>query len=110
MLKRFQKIDKIVGFAPGPRGPAAFLLPHHGCDKSTRRVKFRFRRRANHRYDSRHPVPWERGVGHRHRTLGWDVVDAAASGVWCVRRAAFRERSSARRTNGAAAYGKIVWT
>jgi len=30
-----------------------------GCDKSTRRVKFRFRRRANHLYDSCHPVPEE---------------------------------------------------
>ena len=30
-----------------------------GCDKSTRRVKFRFRRRANHRYDLWHPVPRE---------------------------------------------------
>jgi hypothetical protein len=31
--------------------------------------------------------PRERGVGHRHRTLGWDAVDAAVSGVKFVRRA-----------------------
>ena len=31
--------------------------------------------------------PRGRGVGHRHRTLGWDAVDAAVSGVKCVRRA-----------------------
>jgi hypothetical protein len=42
--------------------------------------------------------PRGRGVGHRHRTLGWDVVDAAASGVKFVRRAGFRERMTARRT------------
>jgi hypothetical protein len=54
--------------------------------------------------------PRGRGVGHRHRTLGWDAVDAAASGVKCVRRAGFRERTAARRTNGAKAYGKIVWS
>ncbi len=31
--------------------------------------------------------PRGRGVGHRHRTLGWDAVDAAVSGVKFVRRA-----------------------
>jgi hypothetical protein len=33
--------------------------------------------------------PRGRGVGHRHRTLGWDAVDAAVSGVKFVRRAVF---------------------
>jgi hypothetical protein len=41
--------------------------------------------------------PRGRGVGHRHRTLGWDAVDAAVSGVKCVRRAVFRERASGAR-------------
>jgi hypothetical protein len=54
--------------------------------------------------------PRGRGVGHRHRTLGWDVVDAAVSGVKFVRRAGFRERTTARRTYDTAAYGKVVWT
>jgi hypothetical protein len=31
--------------------------------------------------------PRGRGVGHRHRTLGWDAVDAAVSSVKFVRRA-----------------------
>jgi len=30
-----------------------------GCDKSTRRVKFRFSRNPKHRYESPHPVPLE---------------------------------------------------
>ena len=39
--------------------PAAFLPSHHSCDKLTRRAKFRFFRRANHLYNSCHPVPLE---------------------------------------------------
>src|SRR5882762_574816 len=54
--------------------------------------------------------PQGRGVGHRHRTLGWDAVDAAVSGVKCVRRAVFRERTAARRTYDAEAYGEVVWS
>jgi len=54
--------------------------------------------------------PGGRGVGHRHRTLGWDVVDAAVSGVKFVRRAVFRERTAARRTYDAEAYGEVVWS
>jgi len=54
--------------------------------------------------------PRGRGVGHRHRTLGWDAVDAAVSGVKCVRRAVFRERTAARRTYDAEAYGEVVWS
>src|SRR6266481_4790453 len=54
--------------------------------------------------------PGGRGVGHRHRTLGWDAVDAAVSGVKWVRRAVFRERTAARRTNDAKAYGEVVWS
>ena len=54
--------------------------------------------------------PRGRGVGHRHRTLGWDAVDAAVSGVKFVRRAVFRERTAARRTYDAEAYGEVVWS
>src|ERR1700737_4492288 len=58
--------------------------------------------------------PRGRGVGHRHRTLGWDVVDAAASGEQVNCRAGFglsqtRERSNGAQTNGVVAYGKSVW-
>ena len=97
MLKRFQKIDKIVGFAPGPRGPAAFLLPHHGCDKSTRRVKFRFRRRANHLYDSCHPVPGEGAlalVTERWDGMRWTRGHCARNGI--AGRDKLRERSLGR--------------
>ena len=44
------------------------------------------------------------------RDAGWDVVDAAGSGVKCVRRAVFRERTAARRTYDAEAYGEVVWS
>jgi hypothetical protein len=44
------------------------------------------------------------------RTLGWDAVDAAVSGVKFVRRAVFRERATARRTYDAEAYGEVVWS
>src|SRR6266852_45753 len=75
-----------------------------GCDKVTRRAKFRFRRRANHREDSRHPVPEEGALAIV--TKRWDgiAVDAAVSGVKFVRRAVFRERTAARRTYDAEAY------
>src|ERR1700682_4013365 len=58
--------------------------------------------------------PRGRGVGHRHRTLGWDAVDAAASGAQVNCRAGFglsqtRERSNGAQTNGAEAYGEVVW-
>src|ERR1700682_3560511 len=56
--------------------------------------------------------PRGRGVGHRHRTLGWDAVDAAASGARWGCRAGFtaRERSQDVRTYDAEAYGKVVWS
>ena len=81
------------------------------CDKSTRRAKFRFSRNPNHRYDSHHPVSLERGVGHRHRTLGWDAVDAKAPCAERDRRAGkLRERSWNVLTSDAEAYGESVWT
>ena len=45
-------------------------------------------------------------------TERWDgiAVDAAVSGVKCVRRAVFRERATARRTYDAEAYGEVVWS
>src|SRR6202163_2994078 len=58
--------------------------------------------------------PRGRGVGHRHRTLGWDAVDAAASGAQVNCRAGLglsqtRERSNGVQTNGVVAYGEVVW-
>src|SRR6202048_1676177 len=54
--------------------------------------------------------PRGRGVGHRHRTLGWDVVDATASCArWIAGRDKLRERSQDVLTSGAEAYGKVVW-
>src|SRR5258707_1118419 len=41
---------------------------------------------------------------------GGDAVDAAASARRFVRRAVFRERAMARKTNDAKAYGKTVWS
>src|ERR1700730_25962 len=56
--------------------------------------------------------PRGRGVGPRHRTLGWDVVDASASCARWDGRAGFaaRERSQDVLTSGAEAYGKVVWS
>jgi hypothetical protein len=42
--------------------------------------------------------------------LGWDVVDAAASARKVIAGRVSRERFTARRMNGAEAYGKTVWT
>jgi hypothetical protein len=41
---------------------------------------FRFCRRANQRYDSRHPVPTRGALRDRHGRWVRDAVDAAASG------------------------------
>jgi hypothetical protein len=84
-----------------------------GCDKITRRAKFRFRRRANHVWDSRILSP-RKGRWPSSQTLGWDAVDAAASGAQVNCRAGFglsqtRERSNGAQTNGVVAYGKTVW-
>src|SRR5260370_22128856 len=47
---------------------------------------FRLRRRANQKYNSRRLIPHE-GRWPSSRTLGWDAVDAAASGAERDRRA-----------------------
>ncbi len=89
---------------------SALLLLHHGCDKSTRRVKFRFRRRANQFYDSRHPVPEEGAlaiVTERWDGMWWTRRHRARDGM--AGRDKLRERSEGVRTSGAEAYGKIVW-
>jgi hypothetical protein len=50
----FESFNRIYGrFAPVP------LPLRRACDILTRRAKAGFRRRANHLYDSRHPVPEE---------------------------------------------------
>jgi hypothetical protein len=53
---------------------------------------FRLRRRANQKYKPRRLIPHE-GRWPSSRTLGWDAVDAAASGAQAGRRAVLRERS-----------------
>ena len=57
------------------------------CDKITRRVKFRFRRRANHLYDSRHPVPKEGALA---------IVTERWDGMWWTRRHRARKRIAGR--------------
>jgi hypothetical protein len=55
------------------------ILLRRACDKSTRRAKFRLTRRANHHYESRHPVPEEGALAIV--TERWDgiAVDVTAS-------------------------------
>jgi hypothetical protein len=48
---------------------------------------------ANQNYNHATSSP-RRGVGHRHQALGWDAVDAAASGAFCAGRSAVRVRRS----------------
>jgi hypothetical protein len=76
-----------MGFAKGFTHPMGCFARSHGCDKSTRRANFPFRRRANHHYDSRHPVPEEGALAIV--TERWDgiAVDAAASCARWDRRA-----------------------
>src|ERR1700676_889899 len=53
-------------------------------DKITRRAKFRFRRRANHLYDSRHPVPEEGAlaiVTERWDGMRWTRRHRARDGI-----------------------------
>src|SRR5476651_1964159 len=57
------------------------------CDKLTRRVKFRFRRRANHLYDSRHPVPEEGALA---------IVTERWDGMWWTRRHRARDGMAGR--------------
>src|SRR5450755_1250536 len=56
---------------------AASGPPLNGCDKITRRAKFRLTRRANHLYDSRHPVPEEGALA---------IVTERWDGMWWTRR------------------------
>ena len=50
-----------------------------GCDKLTRRAKSHFRRRANHLYDSRHPVPEEGALAIV--TKRWDGSCGGRDGI-----------------------------
>jgi hypothetical protein len=82
-----------------------------GCDKLTRRAKFRFRRRANHPYESLYPVPEEGAlaiVTERWDGMRWTLRHRARDGT--AGRDKLRERSWGVLTGGAKAYGKIVWT
>ena len=63
---------------------------------------FPFSPDPNQIHNSRHPVPRE-GRSPSSRTLGWDAVDAAASGAQGIAgRASVCERSTGAQTNGAA--------
>jgi hypothetical protein len=78
------------------------------CPAPLRKI-FRFRRRANQRYQLAPSFPGKRGGRASSRTwegMRWTRWRRRA----CVRRAVFRERVTARRTNGAKAYGKTVWS
>jgi hypothetical protein len=56
--------------------------------------------------------PQGRGVGHRHRTLGWDAVDAGGIVRAMGSQGGINSVSGHRNvpTSGAEAYGKVVWT
>src|ERR1017187_9071000 len=81
-----------------PRGPAPLpTLRLRGCDKLTRRAKFRLTRRANHFYKFAR-LTRQQGRIAIVTNAGWDAVDAAASGVTRDGRAGWRkarERSAA---------------
>jgi hypothetical protein len=63
--------------------------------------RFLFTPNPNHPYMPFHPVP-EEGRWPSSRTLGWDAVDAAASGAQLFSQGGFsRERSNGVRTNDA---------
>jgi hypothetical protein len=76
-----------------------FTFGTSACDKLTRRTKFRFSRRPNHLYDSRHPVPEEGALAivterwdgmrwtRRHRARGWGC---RAGFITCERSTACR--------------------
>jgi hypothetical protein len=90
------------GFTPGGG---------RGCGKITRRAKFRLTRRANQIYQFAQPTP-EEGRIAIVTNVGWDAVDATASGARWDGRAGFtaRELSQDVRTYGAEAYGEVVWS
>src|ERR1700736_3677553 len=68
----------VYDFTPLP------IVLRRACDKLTRRANFRFRRRANHLYDSRHPVPEEGAlaiVTERWDGMRWTRRHRARDGV-----------------------------
>jgi hypothetical protein len=70
------------------------LPPRLTCGKLTRRAEFRFRRRANHFYESRHPVPEEGAlaiVTERWDGMRWTLRHRARDGI--AGRDKLRERS-----------------
>jgi hypothetical protein len=80
------------------------------CDKLTRRAKFPFRRRANHLYDSGHPVPEEGAlaiVTERWDGMWWTQRYRARDGI--AGREKLRERSLDVLMSDADAYGEVVW-
>jgi hypothetical protein len=86
------------------------ISENSACGKITRRAKFPFRRRANHLYDSRHPVPEEGAlaiVTERWDGMRW-TRRYRAQGGFAGR--IFRERSAKRQTYDTEAYGEVVWS
>jgi hypothetical protein len=70
---------------------------------------FRFPRRANQRYQLAPSFPGKRGGRASSRTregMRWTLWRRRV----CVRRAVFRERTTARRRTALSAYGKTVWS
>jgi hypothetical protein len=89
---------------------STFCFGTIACDKLTRRAKFRWSRRANHFYESRHPVPEEGAlaiVTERWDGMWWTLRHRARDGI--AGRDKLRERLQDVPTSGAEAYGKIVW-
>jgi len=87
------------------------IPPPRACDKLTRRAKFSFRRRANHLYDSGHPVPEEGAlaiVTERWDGMWWTQRHRARDGI--AGRDKLRERSWDVLASDAEAYGKVVWS
>ena len=82
-----------------------------GCDKITRRAKLRFTCRANQFYQFAQPTRQEGRIAIVTKR-GWNAVDAAASGARWDGRAglAGRELCQDVQTNGAEAYGEVVWS
>jgi len=70
---------------------------------------FPFPSYPNHFYIRRRLVPLEGRIAIV-TDAGWDAVDAAALGEHVMAGRVSRETSTARGTNGAKAYGEVVWS
>src|SRR6266700_3838202 len=82
----------------------------NSCPALLRKIN-RFAIDPNQTYKLSHPVPQEGRFANRHERWARDAVDAAASRAKRDRRAGspVSDRQT-RKTNGAEAYGEIVWS